>query len=168
MRSAHKALLLSLLTFSVSANAQQYVINLPKALDIKVSDGDTLSFRSGGQNIRVRLVGIDAPESNQPYGRESTSSLKRCLSSGSSIQVYYRKKDQYGRLLGKVIVDGRDCNLYQIQTGHAWWYRNFASELPVNDRASYSQAEQSAKRNRLGLWSSAGAIPPWDWRKQNR
>lgn len=95
-----------------SAQAQQHVINLPKSLDIRVSDGDTISFRSQGETIRVRLVGIGAPESKQAYGRESGSNLRSCINSGETIQVYYRKKDQYGRLLGKVVVDGRDCNLY--------------------------------------------------------
>lgn len=154
--------------YGASAQAQQHVINLPKSLDIRVSDGDTISFRSQGETVRVRLVGIDAPESKQAYGRESGSNLRSCINSGETTQVYYSKKAQYGRLLGKVVVDGRDCNLYQVQTGSAWLYRNYISELPVNDRASYSHAERTARQNRLGLWSAPTVIAPWNWRRLNK
>ena len=50
--------LLILMLIGASAQAQQHVINLPKSLDIRVSDGDTISFRSQGETVRVRLVGM--------------------------------------------------------------------------------------------------------------
>lgn len=159
--------ILSLFFVSSIASAQ-YMIQLPKALDIKISDGDTVSFRSQGQNIRIRLAGIDAPESQQAFGRESAANLRNCLHSGNQIQAIYHKKDQYGRLIGKVLVDGRDCNLYQVQTGYAWWYADFASEQTPSDRSIYKNAQDTAQSRRLGLWSSGNAIPPWQWRKLNK
>lgn len=83
--------MLSLFFLSSIASAQ-YMIQLPKALDIKISDGDTISFRSQGQNIRIRLAGIDAPESQQAFGRESAANLRNCLYSGNQIQAIYHKK----------------------------------------------------------------------------
>lgn len=78
------------LSLSIQAYADNTII-IKNPLDVKISDGDTLSFRMKGDNVRVRLVGIDAPESKQQYGRESAAQLKRCLQ-GKDIKVTYKKR----------------------------------------------------------------------------
>ena len=71
----------------------------------RVSDGDTIWVTAGGKRVKVRMDRIDAPESNQEYGKESTEYLKRRIH-GKTVKVEWGKTDQYGRTLGIVFLDG--------------------------------------------------------------
>jgi micrococcal nuclease len=80
------------------------------------------------------------------------------------VQVEYSKTDKYGRIVGKVLVNGMDANLEQIKAGFAWHYKEYAAEQPVADRAVYANAETVARSANTGLWRDAKPMPPWDWR----
>src|SRR5215510_13974249 len=96
---------------------------------VGVSDGDTIRvLDAGNQQHKVRLDGIDAPESNQDFGGLSKQSLSD-LVFGKTVTVTSGKKDRYGRTVGKVSLDGRDITLEQINRGMAWFYRAYAKEL---------------------------------------
>ena len=75
---------------------------------VKVTDGDTIHVLSEGARIKVRLTGIDAPESNQPYGKASRKHLASLLA-GKEVFVESSKTDRYGRTLGKIWVQPADC-----------------------------------------------------------
>jgi len=69
---------------------------------IKVADGDTVTIVDGSNNKhRIRLAGIDAPEKDQPYGKESAQSLLE-LTSGKPVVIEYEKRDRYKRIVGGV------------------------------------------------------------------
>jgi len=130
---------------------------------VSVADGDTFTLRlTNGDEVRVRLFGIDAPEQGQAFGRVSGNALKDAVLN-KNVQVVQRDVDQYGRLVGTLYHDGRNINLEQVQAGLAWWYRNFAP-----DDRELEQAEAAAKRERRGLWRDTNPVPPWDWRRQQR
>jgi hypothetical protein len=78
------------------------------------------------------------------------------------------KTDRYGRTVGKVLCEGRDVNLEQINRGFAWFYRAYARELSPQDPAAYERAESDAKAVKHGLWADASPIPPWDFRRGGR
>ncbi len=81
---------------------------------VSIADGDTLTvLDSGDTQHRIRLSGIDAPESGQAFGTRSREHLAD-LVFGKGVRVEYDKRDRYGRTLGKVLIDGRDANLEQI------------------------------------------------------
>ncbi len=85
-----------------------------------VADGDTITvLDSNNRKHRIRLIGIDAPEKSQSYGQRSKHSLAE-LVYDKNVTIHYEKQDRYGRTLGKVLVDGRDVNLLQIERGMAW------------------------------------------------
>ena len=68
----------------------------------KVCDGDTIHVVTDGNvKFKVRLDRIDAPEKDQPYGKESTAYLTSLIR-GKTVRVEWQKKDQYGRVLGIV------------------------------------------------------------------
>ena len=143
---------------------------------IKVTDGDTITIRSNGEEIRVRLSGIDAPESDQPFGRESTKKLSSMVKR-KEVRIESNKTDRYGRVLGKVWVQPADCsncgktldaNHTQILSGMAWWYRQYAHEQPPEDRGRYESAEVEARKRGWGLWSETNPVAPWDWRRGTR
>jgi endonuclease YncB( thermonuclease family) len=133
-----------------------------------VVDGDTLTVRDQKKRKhRVRLLGIDAPEGRQAFGQASTNSLVK-LTFARSVTVEYGKRDKYDRIVGKVLVDGRDAGLTQIQSGLAWHYREYAGDQSPVDRALYSSTEADARTAGAGLWQSVRPVPPWVYRDRNR
>lgn len=135
---------------------------------VGISDGDTITVLDADRKThKIRLAGIDSPESKQPYGQRAKESLSD-LTYRKSAQVEWRKADRYGRIVGKVIVGGKDVCLEQIRQGMAWHYKKYENEQPLEDRLAYAKAEQEAREMRLGLWSEKGPVSPWNWRKAKR
>lgn len=131
---------------------------------VGVADGDTVTVLDDGKvQHRVRLLGIDAPEKAQDFGSRSKQSLSG-LVFGRRVMVEYAKEDQYGRVLGKVRVNGVDANLEQVRAGMAWHYKQFEREQAPKDRVAYAAAEAQARAKLIGLWSMKDPTPPWDYR----
>lgn len=139
-----------------------------QGLVVAVQDGDTLTVLDESKvQHRVRLAGIDAPEKGQPFGQRSKEGLSN-LTYMRHASVEWRKHDRYGRVVGKVVVDGRDVNLAQVAYGLAWHYTAYAKEQAPADRISYSEAEAEARGHHLGLWKDASPTPPWEYRRAKR
>lgn len=135
---------------------------------VSISDGDTVTILdSTNTQLKIRLMGIDAPEKKQAFGNKSKESLSN-LVFNKQVAVEYSKKDKYGRTVGKIIVDGIDVNLEQIKAGMAWHYKKYQKEQSVDDRHIYAQAEDKARLEKRGLWIEAKPLPPWDWRRQQK
>ena len=131
---------------------------------VGVSDGDTITvLDSGKTQHKIRLAGIDAPEKTQAFGERSKQHLSD-LVFGKTVAVDWNKTDKYGRTIGKVIVNGQDANLSQVQTGLAWHYKQYEKEQLASDRRVYAQAEVDARTRKIGLWHDAAPTPPWDFR----
>lgn len=127
---------------------------------VGVSDGDTITvLASGNRQVKVRLDGIDAPESRQDYGQRAKQ-VASDLMFGKQVQVTTKERDRYGRVVGSVSVDGVDVNREMVSAGMAWWYRRYA---PGN--TALERAEESARAARRGLWASPAPIPPWEFRR---
>ena len=135
---------------------------------VRVVDGDTLVLLvSGNRQERIRLAGIDCPERKQAFGTRAKEALAR-LAGGKQVTVEWDKRDRYGRIVGKVIADGRDVDLALVREGMCWWYRKYAHEQSDVDRVLYEDAEAKAREGRLGLWRDPDPVPPWEWRKEHR
>jgi len=75
---------------------------------VKISDGDTITVLDHYKvQHRVRLTGIDAPERKQAFGSRSRQSLGKLVFS-KTVTVKTNKRDRYGRVLGKVLINGID------------------------------------------------------------
>jgi endonuclease YncB( thermonuclease family) len=86
---------------------------------VKVTDGDTVNVLDQTKVLyKIRLGGIDAPERKQAFGRKSTENLASYVA-GEYIEVEYDKRDRYGRIIAKLLKDGRDINLLQVKDGFA-------------------------------------------------
>lgn len=135
---------------------------------VNVHDGDTITLiDQDKKQTKVRLEWVDAPELKQAYGSASRKHLSM-LVAGKTVIVSWSKKDRYKRTVGKVLVDGNDANLRQVQDGFAWHYVKYAGEQEVKDRNAYAAAERAARGEHKGLWQEAEPIPPWEWRAQSR
>jgi len=126
---------------------------------VEVTDGDTFGLqRSIGGAVTIRLRGVDAPESAQPYGRAATRTARR-LVGGKSVRVSVEEIGRYGRAVASVEVGGADLGALLIGRGLAWHYRQYAPNA-----TEYARLQGQARRAARGLWSQANPVPPWTWR----
>lgn len=139
-----------------------------------VADGDTLTIRENATNkkIKIRLLGIDAPELKMEGGRASQRHLENLIRGGDNqVRVYYlarKKVDRYGRVIGKVVTNNIDVNHQMVLDGQAWFYRNYQKDVMPKDRILYQEAMRQAQSARRGLWSQSSPEEPWEWRKNHR
>jgi len=118
------------------------------ALVTRVIDGDTIELQGG---VRVRYIGIDAPETDEPYYVEATEA-NRHLVEGRGVRLGgdVEDEDEYGRLLRYVWVDSTMVNAELISWGCAYSY----SRPPnLQYRVQFLQLEKEAREQKLGLWS---------------
>lgn len=132
---------------------------------VKVSDGDTITVLEGTIQHKIRLLGIDAPERNQPFGNRSKQALANNVA-GKTVAVEYKLRDKQQQILGKVIYMGYDINLRQLELGMAWHYQQHAQEQA--DQTQYAQAAHIAQRDKIGLWSYADSVAPWKSREAKK
>jgi len=114
---------------------------------------------------KIRLAGIDAPESRQAFGQRAKQHLI-ALSAQKQILVVSDKLDRNRRIVGKLTHNGTDLNLSMVTDGFAWWYREYADEQSPEDQKLYENAETDAKAERRGLWIDPNPMPPWEWRRR--
>ena len=157
---------LILLVFPAISFAGQFSVT-------RVADGDTIIVVNNGKQLRVRLVGIDAPEtskkknqSGQPYSRKSTRYLAS-LVLNKSVEVKSYGTDRYGRTLGVVFVGEKNVNLEMVKAGLAEVYRG--KSAGGLDLEPYWNAEDEAKKAGIGIWSLGDKyISPKEWRRMHR
>lgn len=124
-----------------------------------VTDGDTLTVDDGR---RVRLAQVDAPETNECFGAESTGAL-RAMVDGQRVELRRPsngpERDRYGRTLAEVSVAGVSVNEQLVRDGAAEWYKEFASE-DADLAARLRAAERDAQSAGKGLWSGCTIPAP--------
>ena len=122
-----------------------------------VMDGDTVLLVRQGQPepVKLRIDGIDAPETCQPGGMASRDALIR-LTLRKSVQVTDLGLDHYGRQVGRLSVDGVDVGGERVRFGMAWAYRFRTSRGP------YAALQRAAEKQKKGVFSAAEAAmsPP--------
>ena len=135
---------------------------------IKIIDGDTVYFQANNDDgyKKLRLVGIDAPEMKQPFGKESRQCLANLINN-KLVQIITYGEDRYKRTLAKIIIEKIDINQAMIKNGCAWFYRRYKNTLGKDDQVMYDKAEIFAIENKKGLFSNQEAEAPWVWRKKN-
>jgi endonuclease YncB( thermonuclease family) len=152
---------LALLLFSPVAFSQS---NELRGRVVSVADGDTVTvLDNSNTQYKIRFNGIDAPESKQDFGQVSKRHLSD-LVFGKDVTVRWSKKDKYGRIVGTVFVGGTNVNLEQLRAGLAWYYRQYASDVPQENRQAYERAEADARAAKIGLWQQPNPQPPWEFR----
>jgi micrococcal nuclease len=121
---------------------------------VNVIDGDTIAVRIGGLDYRVRYIGIDTPEVNEPYYDQATEQ-NRDLVGGRQVTLIkdVSEKDQYDRLLRYVIIDEVFINYEIVRQGYAVAV-TFPPDVACSD--ALLEAEQLARAEEKGLW---GELP---------
>ncbi len=125
---------------------------------VAVHDGDTISVLVGRRPRKVRLEGIDCPELSQPYGRVAKL-FTSDRAFGKTVDVQQTTVDRYGRIVGRVVVNGEDLSNAILAAGLAWHYTQYSSDRTLD------AAEWSARAAHRGLWSQPNPMPPWVYRR---
>lgn len=137
----------------------------------KVLDGDTFEFQHEGHHYNVRLSGIDAPERTQDFANQARQALRQWTAS-QFVRIDVLKIDPYKRLVCKVQLESGqyagDVSLRLLEQGLAWHFKRYAKDQVVEDRQSYSLAEEKARAANLGLWANPSPLAPWIFREQQR
>lgn len=133
----------------------------------RVSDGDTLWLRpdptpqrARPKPLKLRLVGLDAPELCQAHGREAGAALS-ALVLGQRVTVKRRASDQHGRALGTLWRGEQDVGAQLVHEGHAW------SSRYRGDPGPYATEEAAARAARRGLFAAARPVEPWRFRREH-
>ena len=125
----------------------------------KVIDGDTILASNDTSEIKIRLASIDAPETSQIYGKESTEHLSE-LVCGREITIDDYGIDKYNRTIATVYLENEDINAKMVSDGFAWFYPLYANGN------NYLKNEIKAREESRGQWKyKKGLIPPTIYRK---
>lgn len=128
-----------------------------------VIDGDTLDI----QGRRIRLYGVDAPESRQlcerggksyRCGQESALALADIIGR-KPVSCDERDRDRYGRSVAVCRIGSLDLNGWLVRNGHATAYQQYSRD--------YVAQEAQARAERAGIWAGRFEMP-WDWRRSRR
>ena len=135
--------------------------------DIKIIDGDTIIFNEK----KIRLFGIDAPETNQycfdkkkseySCGLSSTKALVQFIKKNryKSIKCSHYEIDKYGRFIGECWIGEISINSWLVKNGLALAYLRYSDKFLLD--------EKKAKEKGLGVWQG-NFIYPWEWRRGKR
>jgi len=157
-----KIYLIIFLIFAVFGLSQYWPSDLPGGTEIatitQVVDGDTVHVSINGHDEKVRLIGIDTPETVDPrkevecFGQEAKDFLSQYEGTTVKLEADESQgdRDKYGRLLRYIWVDDINLNLLMIEKGFAYEY---TYDDPYLYQVQFQMAETAAKATGVGLWN---------------
>eukprot|EP00250_Pteridium_aquilinum_P013323 c21272_g1_i1 orf=140-1216(-) len=113
------------------------------------------------RRYKVRLRGIDAPESSMPFGPEAKVMLQS-LVEGQPLHLLVYTVDLYGRIVADIFCNKGFVQEILLKNGACWHY------IAYDKRRELSEWEQEARGKRLGLWAKSNPVKPWEYRKDKR
>lgn len=138
------------------------ISNRTNAKVVKIVDGDTMDFSIDGKTERIRVIGINTPETVDPrksvecFGQEASNQAKKILTVGLSVELEkdpsQGERDKYNRLLRYIFVDNGmvDFGKSMISSGYAYEY---TYDTPYKYQSEYKQAQKEAENGKKGLWA---------------
>lgn len=142
----------------------QAAFHQQQATVTRVIDGDTVVIATADHaDVRVRLIGIDAPEAGAPYGQESTAHLRQ-LAASHTVTLFLQPtttRDKYRRLLAYLFEGETLINQQMVADGAAYADRRF----PHPWDGMFVSAEAAARKGKLGLWAVLSDDQQPQWRK---
>lgn len=152
-------------SIATSGNSMKDANHAPIVQVVKVVDGDTIDINMNGKIERIRLIGIDAPESVDPrkdvecFGLDASAKLKELLISGTvyvAADKTQSDRDIYGRLLRYVWnEDNMFINENMIKEGYA---REYTYKNPYKYQKDFQMMQRYAQELKLGLWSDNACL----------
>jgi micrococcal nuclease len=131
---------------------------------VGIADGNTITVLQDKEQVKIRLYGIDTPERHQAFGNKAKQFTAK-LVHGKEVEVEPVDVDRYGRTVALVTVFKLSVNEELVNAGFAWVYTHYCTQ-PICER--WKALEQEAREAKRGLWADPHAIPPWEFRRENR
>lgn len=135
---------------------------------IAVNDGDTLTctrYNLRRSETKLRFAYVDAPESNQTYGKESQRLVKKMVYY-KLVRVEITDIDRYGRCVGVIYRFRRNINQELVKRGAAWVYEEYIKN--PTQKQKWLALQNQAKKQKKGLWKNSRPVRPSVYRKQNK
>ena len=140
-----------------------------------VYDGDTFRvIDPNGQELKLRVACIDAPEKKQALGIESRDYLRSLLAKNpNKLIVVEKEREGYGRMVAEIFIptgkgdEEMPISGMMIKDGMAYYYAQYSKNCSDNAER-YAQLEKEAKRSRVGVWKNPNAMKPSEFRKRAR
>jgi len=133
----------------------------------RVIDGDTFEIKLNGKKERVRMIGIDTPETKKPntpvmfYGKEASDFTKKMLEHKTvRLEWDVERRDRYQRLLAYVWIDGEMFNRTLLREGYAR-LSTYPPNVTSLDR--FKKDQEEARKKGKGVWKNyekAFGVPP--------
>jgi len=128
----------------------------------RIIDGDSFEGRANGQNYRIRLFGIDAPEKGQDFYQKSKERLGELCKEGP-INIKIRNKDYFGRWVADAYsYKGEFINQTMVKEGLAWHFTKYSKDPTLK------KLERDARDAQIGIWSLSNPTAPWAYRKSKK
>jgi micrococcal nuclease len=143
----------------VSGPSVQVIVHIGKVT--RIVDGDTIEFKDAAskKKYRFRLIEIDAPERDQPWGSKARKALSKKILR-KNVELHVEGRDRDGNMIGRVYYKMRDISRELIDEGHVWVHRQSTAN------SNLVKAEKSARAKGLGLWRHENPVSPWNWRRE--
>jgi micrococcal nuclease len=135
---------------------------------VAVDDGDTVIVQGlSGEIKKIRFYGVDTPESEwegrwpeQPYSQEAKSFVTKYLLN-KEVRVHLTGDVTYSREVGEVFYKDASASKELVRRGLAWWNSKYAA-----GDIGLKRLENTARKQKHGLWLDAKPTPPWEWRRR--
>jgi endonuclease YncB( thermonuclease family) len=131
---------------------------------IEVNSGDVITITNLNRPVRVKLMGVDAPEMNQAFGDVARKHLSDLVFE-KSVVVEYAGIAADSSLTGRVLLNDADIGAQMIRDGAAWFDPSNGNRLSPTNQEVYQQSEQAARGERRGLWQDENPVAPWEFMK---
>jgi len=155
-----------LVLFCVFASVSAPTVNAASLYGkvIEVNSGDVITISNLNRPVRVKLLGVDAPELDQAFGDVAKKHLSD-LVFDKGVLVNYSGIAADRSLTGRVSLNDADIGAQMIRDGAAWFDLNSMDRLSATDREVYQQSEQAARSEHRGLWQQTNPVAPWEFVK---
>ena len=156
-----------LVLFCVFASVSATTVNAASLYGkvIEVNSGDVITISNLNRPVRVKLLGVDAPEMDQAFGDVARKHLADLIYN-KSVLVEYAGISGDHSLNGRVLLEGADVGAQMIRDGAAWVDPGNEHRLSETDREVYEQSELAARLEGRGLWQQDNPVPPWEFAKE--
>ena len=134
---------------------------------VEIHDGDTITIICLKRPLQVRLMGIDAPDKEQPYAEASRQHLSDLILN-QFVVVEYSGLGAYALIVGRVFLNKTDVGAQMIRDGVAWYDKPYDTILTESQRQMYAACELAARAEHRGIWQDQNPVSPWEFKETRR